>query len=93
MTTHKENEFNLSGIYSYKDLLDRLNGGLRFGEVMEYRDGTKNIHIVLRADERYIYWHHYGSSANSTTERDMKFVIEQIFRMDLPTFIRKYVFC
>ena len=84
-------DFNLMGIHTYEDLLKYLQRGNRFGYVFTYRDGTKGIHVVLRADKRYIYWNNYGSSANKATAKDMKFVIETIFHTDVANFIRKYV--
>lgn len=86
-----EDDFNLAGIYNYQDLLRHLQDGLRFARTITYRDGTTNLWYVLRADDRYIYWNNYGSSAQSATAKDMKFVIERIFNMDLPTFLRAFV--
>ena len=88
---YTSNDFNLMGIYTYEDLLKYLQSGNRFGYVFTYRDGTKGIHVVLRADNRYIYWSNYGSSANKATTKGMEFVIETIFHTDVANFIRKYV--
>ena len=88
--THDE-DFNLAGIETYADLLRWLQGGTRFGEVSTYRDGTKNLRIVLRADEHYIYWRNFGSSANRATPKDMEFVITRIFGTTLPKFLHTYV--
>lgn len=86
-----QDDYNLAGIYTYADLLKWMQGGLKFGTVSTYRDGTKGIDTVLSADSRLIRWNHYGSSANSATPKSMQFVIEQIFRMTLPQFIRAFV--
>ena len=86
-----EEDFNLAGIYTYGDLLRHMQQGLRFCELTTYRDGTKNLWQVLSADGRYIYWRNYGSSANSATAKDMKFVVERIFKTTLPEFLRKYI--
>lgn len=89
--SYSDEDFNLAGIYTYGDLLGYLQRGHRFCEVMTYRDGTKNLKTVLSADDRYIHWHYYGSSANSATAKDMKFVITKIFDTTLPEFLRKFV--
>ena len=86
-----EEDYNLAGIYTYDDLLQHMQNGLRFCELTTYRDDTKHLWEVLRADERYIYWRNYGSSANSATAKDMEFVIERIFETTLPEFLRKYI--
>lgn len=86
-----QEDFNLAGVYTYDDLLDALKQGWRFGKVVTYRDGTQNLHTVLRADDRCIYWNHCGSSANEATAKGMQFVIEKIFRMTLPEFIRAFI--
>lgn len=83
--------YNLMGIYTYEDLLKHLLGGWKFGYVMDYRDGTKGINVVLSADRHYIHWTNYGSSANKATAKDLKWVIEQIFESNIPEFIRKYI--
>jgi len=83
--------FNLYGIENYGDMLKALQDGARFGRVMEYRDGTKHLETVLSADDSFIRWNCYGSSANKATARDMEFVITRIFKMDLDSFIRAYV--
>lgn len=84
-------DYNIMGIHTYGDLLRKLQGGLKFGYVSTMRDGTKDINTVLSADEHYIRWHHYGSSANQATAKDMKWVIETIFKTDLANFIREYI--
>lgn len=83
--------FNLAGIYTFDDLLKALQRGRRFCEVVTYRDGTKNLKTVLSADEEYIYWNNFGSSANEATPHGMEYVVTQIFENDLPTFLRRYV--
>ena len=84
-------EFNIIGIYNYADLLENLQRGYRLCSVEEYRDGTKGLQTRVHADECYIYWNHYGSSANLATAREMEFVVTQIFQTTLEEFIRKFV--
>lgn len=86
-----DEDFNLMGIYTYGDLLKQLKGGTRFGYVETYRDGTKGLHPVVWSDGKYIHWSNYGSSAHEANVKGMKFIIEQIFHMNVATFIRKYV--
>lgn len=88
---YEASDYNIGGINTYGDLLRQLQEGLRFGRVETYRDGTQHIDVVLSADRRYIRWRNYGSSANDTTVKDMQFVIEKIFRTDLASFIREYI--
>lgn len=83
--------YNLAGIYTYGALLEHLQAGMKFASVTTYRDGTKQLDTVLSADNRLIRWHHYGSSANHATPDQLKFVIEQLFKMTLPEFLRAYV--
>ena len=84
-------EFNLRGVHSYGELLKALQDGAKLCEVDEYRDGTKNLSVVVYADSNYIYWRYFGSSANRATARDMEFVVTRIFRMSFDQFIRHYV--
>lgn len=87
----EDDDFNLAGIHTFDDLLRHLQRGNRFCELITYRDGTKQLDTVLRADDHYIYWHNYGSSAHRATPRDMEFIVTKIFRMSLPKFLRRYV--
>lgn len=86
-----EDDYNIAGVYTYADLLAAMQRGWKFCEVVTYRDGTKNLHTVCSANAHYIHWNHYGSSANSATAKEMQFVIEVIFEMTLPEFIRAFV--
>lgn len=86
-----QEDFNLAGVYTYDDLLDALKRGWKFGKVVTYHDGTQNLHTVLKADDKYIYWNYYGSSANDATTEGMQFVIEHIFKTTLPEFIRAFI--
>ena len=83
--------FNLYGIENYSDLLEALQNGAKLCKVMEMRDGTKTLHPVLSADNKYIRWNCYGSSANEATPRGMEFVVTRIFKTDLDSIIRAYV--
>lgn len=83
--------YNLAGIYTYTSLLEHMQAGMRFASVTTYRDGTQGLHTVLSADARLIRWNHYGSSANHATPQQLKFVIETLFKMSLPEFLRAYV--
>lgn len=87
----REDDYNIAGVYTYADLLAAMQRGWKFCEVVTYRDGTKNLHTVCSADAHLIRWNHYGSSANEATAKDMQFVVEVIFKMTLPEFIRAFV--
>ena len=84
-------EFNLLGIRTYGDLLENLQAGFRLCTVEEYRDGTKGLKTNVYANERFIYWNYFGSSAQPATEQDMEFVVTQIFQTTLDKFIRRFV--
>ena len=86
-----QTEFNLRGVNSYGELLKALQDGAKMCEIVEYRDSTKNLSTVIYADANYIYWRHYGASANRATARNMEFVITRIFKMTFDEFIRHYV--
>lgn len=86
-----QEDFNIAGVYTYEDLLKAMQRGWKFCEVTTYYDGTKNLHTVCSADAHLIRWNHYGSSANEATAKGMQFVIEKIFSMTLPEFIRAFV--
>lgn len=87
----REDDYNIAGVYTYADLLAAMQRGWKFCTVSTYRDGTKNLHTVCSADAHLIRWNHYGSSANEATAKDMQFVVEVIFKMTLPEFIRAFV--
>lgn len=84
-------EYNLAGIRNSADLLQWLQNGHRFCSLSTYRDGTKNLDTVIRADSRYIYWKHYGESANAATAKELDWIITVIFKTDLDGFIRRFV--
>ena len=86
-----EDDYNIAGVYTYADLLAAMQRGWKFCEVETYRDGTKNLFTVCSADRFYIRWNRYGSSAHRATVKEMQFVVEVIFKMTLPEFIRAFV--
>lgn len=87
-----EDPYNVSGIHTAADILARLQAGHTWGEVETYCDGTLHFEAVVRADNRYIYWNHYGSSAEEATLQGMEFVLTHIFKMTPAEFIRAFVF-
>lgn len=87
-----EDPYNIQGIHTAADILARLQAGHTWGEVETYRDGTLQYSAVVRADSRYIYWHHFGSSAEEATPQGMEFVLAHIFKMTPAEFIRAFVF-
>lgn len=87
-----EDPYNIQGIHTPADILACLQAGHQWGEVETYRDGTLQFRAVVRADNRYIYWHRYGSSAEEATPRGMEFVLTHIFKMSTAEFIRAFVF-
>lgn len=86
-----QDDYNIAGIYTYADLLKRMQSGLKFGTVSTYRDGTQQYNAVLSADAHYIRWNRYGSSAHRANVKELQFIIETVFEMTLPQFIRAFV--
>ena len=84
-------EFNLLGIHTYADLLENLQNGFKLCDVEEYRDGTKGLRTRVYANANFIHWNNYGSSTQRATERDMEFVVTQIFQTTLDEFIRRFI--
>lgn len=83
--------FNLSGIYTYEDMLSTMQRGMSFYKTFKMRTGEPTLWRVLSADEKYIRWSYYGSSSNLATPEELAFVIEQIFNTDINGFLRKYI--
>lgn len=78
-------------IETYEDLLNALQRGWKLCSILTFDDGTQHLYTKLCADARYIYWHHFGSSADLATARDMEFVVTVIFGMTLEEITTKYI--
>ena len=80
-----------------EQLYKRLNDGERFClkkdlelETRLYCSGEHRYFapsVALSADSQYIYWHHFGSSAETNTLKDLKFLLDKIFECDAGAFV------
>lgn len=53
-----------------------LNNGIVYCGI---RNGAGTGHITVSPDHKWIRWNHYGSSAEKNTDRDLKWMLENIF--------------
>lgn len=72
-----------------KEIYKNINNGKKYGYVM------KNVKYpffdtVLSANEQYIFWRHFGSSANKNTIGNLEWILENIFKLTPEEFIEKY---
>lgn len=73
-----------------KLIYSMLLAGESFGKIDEFRLGGTYFWDVLSADETYIYWRHYGSSANKTSLTNLKWIMTNIFKMTPEQFLVNY---
>ena len=73
-----------------RELFNRLNAGEVFVEILPHRLGGTFFWQVLSADSRFIYWRHYGSSANKNKLESLAWILENIFNMTAEEFLSKY---
>lgn len=84
-----------------KKIMEILKQGEVFGYFMNFRKedyhnpyhlpGGYMENIVLRMDDEYIWWYHFGSSANTISLKNLKFIITVIFHLKPSEFLEKYV--
>ena len=73
-----------------KLIYDKLLAGEEFGTIDQHRLGGTYFWTVLSADNTYIRWCHYGSSANKTSLKNLKWILTEIFRMTPEQFLFEY---
>ena len=73
-----------------KLIYDKLKTGDSFGKIDEHRDGGTYFWTVLSANEYYIYWNHYGSSANKISLQNLKWILTEIFKTSPEQFLYDY---
>lgn len=72
-----------------KEIYRNINSGKVYGNpVLDVRFPYFQMNVY--ADDTYIYWWNYGSSANRNTLRDLNFVIGIIFGMTPEEFCKTY---
>ena len=72
-----------------KEIYNNINNGKKYGDIV------KNVKdpffdTVLSANEQYIYWQHFGSSANKNTMESLAWILKNIFKLTPEEFIEKY---
>lgn len=72
-----------------KEIYNNINSGKKYGYVME-NVKYPFFYTVLSANEQYIYWQHFGSSANKNTIGNLAWILENIFELSPEKFIEKY---
>ena len=78
-----------------KEILERiyknLNNGGYYGRMFPAKVRYPFFDTVLWiSTSNYIYWHHYGESANKNTLEDLEWVINVIFNMTPSEFVKTY---
>lgn len=77
----------MSGLkFIYQKILD----GEIFGKIDQHNQGGTYFWDVLSANRQYIYWKHYGSSANKTSLQNLKWILTEIFKMTPEQFLFNY---
>ena len=74
---------------TYGKIYMMLKSGFKFGDFMNncrFPMFWSNLH----ADNKYIYWRHFGSSANECTKRNTQWIIETIFGMSADEFTKAF---
>lgn len=75
-------------------IYDKLTSGESFGSIDKYREGGTYFWIVMSIGYgnggKFIFWNHYGSSANRVSKKNLSWIITEIFRMTPEEFLFKY---
>jgi hypothetical protein len=85
-----------------EEIYDNLQAGIAYGEDMtkeghswvKYPYFDTVLHLIANSPhttEEVIGWRHYGSSANKNTKEDLKWVLDNIFKMTPTEFLQKYI--
>ena len=72
-----------------KEIYKNINSGKKYGYVME-NVKYPFFAAVLSANEQYIYWQHFGSSANKNTMESLAWILKNIFKLTPEEFLEKY---
>ena len=85
-----------------KEIYNNLQAGITYGEDMDrehhswinYPYFNAVLYLIANSPtstEEVIGWRHYGSSANKNTEKDLKWILDNIFNMTPTEFTSKYI--
>lgn len=75
---------------SLKFIYDKLRAGEIFGKIEKHNQGGTYFWDVLSANNEYIYWTHYGSSANKVSLQNLKWILTEIFKTTPEQFLFDY---
>ena len=75
---------------SLKFIYDKLRAGEIFGKIEKHNQGGTYFWDVLSANNEYIYWTHYGSSANKVSLQNLKWILTEIFKTTPEQFLLDY---
>lgn len=79
---------------SLKFIYDKLQQGEIFGSIEKHRLGGTYFWDVMCIGNgvggNYIFWRHYGSSANRVSLQNLKWILKEIFKMTPEEFLYKY---
>lgn len=72
------------------EIYENINAGNSYGkDFLNVR--YPFFDTALSANKQYIYWRHYGSSANKNTRKELYWIITVIFRMSPEQFLQEYI--
>lgn len=82
-----------------REIMDNLKAGIQFGKIHPHRQGgyyfdtalwyaySKNI---VDFGKPYIYWQHWGQSANKPTLQNLRWILKVVFKMSPSEFLMTY---
>lgn len=82
-----------------REIMENLKLGIRFGKIHPHRQGGYYFETALWyaysesiADfgKPYIYWRHYGQSANKPTLQNLRWILRVVFKMTPGEFLMTY---
>lgn len=73
-----------------KFIYHKLMNGESFGSIEPHRLGGTYFWLVLYSDGQFIYWTHYGSSANKASLENLKWILQEIFQLTPEQFLFNY---
>jgi len=75
---------------SLKLIYDKIRAGEIFGKIDKHRLGGSYFWDVLWIENGFIHWRNYGSSANKISLKNLKWIIENIFKTTAEQFLFDY---
>lgn len=82
---------NMNNTEALNIIYKHLKAGHKFGKWIDnVRYPYFEVNLVMSPDEKYWRWQNYGSSANRANKKELKWVIETIFKMKPVDFLEEY---